>query len=254
MRELAGRTVRGAGAAARVMRGIRILVCDQKPVVRAGLRTLVAREPDIVVVGEATNCREALVALRGLTPDVALIDLGLPACQGVHLLQLLRLAVTNGRTRMIVLAPEGREEDAIEALRAGARGLLLQRATSDQLVRAIQVAASGDAVITPSVAGRLLDWISRRLPTSTPSSKAELDQLTRRERQVLELVARGWSTQRIAWALELRQVTVRSHLHHVLAKLGLRDRAEAVVFAYESGLVAPGGIGELFGNQRMAER
>ncbi len=192
------------------------------------------------VVGEASDGREAVRAVRGLLPDVVLMDLHMPGTDGV---QATREILTWARSldhhvRVLALTTFDQDEYAIEALRAGASGFLLKDIPPGELVAAIDMVADGSAVISPTVLGRLLDHFVPLLPE--PAPEAAQDPLSDREREVLRLVARGWSNSEIAAHLVLGETTVKSHVGNILTKLGLRDRVQAVVYAYENGLVRPG--------------
>jgi len=214
---------------------IRVLLADDQAMIRSGLRLILEAERDIEVVGEAENGAEAVRASRLTRPDVVLMDVRMPVMDG--------LAATNEITsqtphiRVIVLTTFDVDDYVYGALRNGASGFLLKDAGGDQLVEAIRVVAAGDALIAPSVTRRLIAEFAKR--PDTPAV-AGLDALTAREVEVLELIAKGLANVEIAEALFVSETTVKTHVSHVLTKLGLRDRVQAVVVAYESGLVTPG--------------
>lgn len=214
---------------------IRVLLVDDQPLVRAGLRTLLDEEADIDIVADATNGEEAVAAVAALAPDVVLMDIRMPVLDG---LEATRQITTGGSSaRIVILTTFDLDEYVFQALRAGASGFMLKDATGDDIVRAVRVAASGDALLAPSVTRRLIE----RFSGHTPRAEApQLRRLTEREREVLLLVARGLSNSEIATRLFLGETTVKTHLAHVLDKLELRDRVQAVVLAYKSGLVEPG--------------
>jgi DNA-binding NarL/FixJ family response regulator len=214
---------------------IRVLLVDDQPLVRAGLRTLLDEEADLEVVGDATNGEEAVAAVVALAPDVVLMDIRMPVLDGLEATR--RITAHGCAARIVILTTFDLDEYVFQALRAGASGFLLKDATGDEIVRAVRVAASGDALLAPSVTRRLIE----RFSGHTPSADApHLRLLTERERDVLLLVARGLSNSEIAARLFLGETTVKTHVAHLLDKLELRDRVQAVVLAYESGLVEPG--------------
>ena len=212
---------------------IRVLIVDDQELMRAGFRMILEAQDDIRVVGEAGD-GESAVALAGATrPDVVLMDIRMPRMDGIEATRRLR------EQRVIILTTFDHDEYVVEALRAGASGFLLKDSPPDELVRAVRVVAAGDALLAPTVTRRLLDRVAGTL-TATRAPNAQLDQLTEREREVLELVARGRSNGEIAGQLRVSETTVKTHVSHMLEKLELRDRVQAVVLAYECGVVAPG--------------
>jgi DNA-binding NarL/FixJ family response regulator len=214
---------------------IRVLLVDDQPLVRAGLRTLLDEEADIEVAGDATNGEEAVAAVTALAPDVVLMDIRMPVLDGLEATR--RITAHGCAARIVILTTFDLDEYVFQALRAGASGFLLKDATGDEIVRAVRVAASGDALLAPSVTRRLIE----RFSGHTPSADApHLRLLTERERDVLLLVARGLSNGEIAARLFLGETTVKTHVAHLLDKLELRDRVQAVVLAYEAGRVEPG--------------
>jgi DNA-binding NarL/FixJ family response regulator len=215
---------------------IRVLLADDERLVRAGFRMILKAEPGLDVVGEAADGLEAIEAVEELRPDVVLMDIRMPKVNGLEATRRM-LAGPEPRPRVVVLTTFDLDEYVYEALRAGASGFLLKDAPEDQLVAAIRVAADGGAMFSPSVTRRLIEEFSRRAsPLKPPPALADL---TPREREVLELLARGRSNQEIAAELVVSEHTAKTHVAHILSKLGLRDRIQAVVLAYESGLVQP---------------
>jgi DNA-binding NarL/FixJ family response regulator len=215
---------------------VRVLLADDERLVRTGFRMILNAEPGLEVIGEAADGREAIDAVDELRPDVVLMDIRMPVLDG---LEATRQIVSRGepRPRVVVLTTFDLDEYVYEALRAGASGFLLKDAPEEQLVAAIRVAADGGAMFSPSVTRRLIEEFSRRAsPREPPASLAEL---TPREREVLRLLARGRSNQEIAAELVVSEHTAKTHVAHILSKLGLRDRVHAVVLAYECGLVQP---------------
>ncbi len=218
---------------------IRVLLVDDQPLLRTGFRLILQTEPDIEVVGEAADGEVALAQARALHPDVVLMDIRMPRMDGVEATR--RLGELDAPPRVLVLTTYDLDEYVVESLRAGASGFLLKDVPADDLVDAVRVVHRGEAVVAPRVTRRLLDRFARQLPSSTTSSSAPLPSLTEREHQVLLLVARGLSNAEIAAELVLSETTVKTHVSNVLMKLGLRDRVQAVVLAYERGLVTPAG-------------
>ncbi len=216
-----------------------LLLADDQELMRMGFRMVIESQPDLVIVGEATNGREALEATLTLDPDVVLMDVRMPEMDGV---QATRLIVeSESSARIIILTTFDLDEYVYAALRAGASGFLLKDAEPHDLLSAIRAVASGDAVVAPVVTRRLLSAYAHRLPASEPRGLEDerLALLTNREREVLLYVARSLSNAEIAQQLVLSEATVKSHVGRILAKLGLRDRVQIVVYAYETGLVVP---------------
>jgi DNA-binding NarL/FixJ family response regulator len=215
---------------------IRLLIADDQQLVRTGFRAILSAEPDFEVVGEAGDGHEAIDEAARLSPDVVLMDIRMPKLDGLAATR--RLLVGKSNVRVIILTTFDLNEYVYEALRAGASGFLLKDAPADQLVTAIRVVAEGEALLAPSITRRLIEEFARRPP---PDAKpAQVAALSPRELEVLMLVARGLSNREIAQQLFLSDATVKTHVGRILAKLDLRDRVQAVVLAYESGLVQPG--------------
>jgi DNA-binding NarL/FixJ family response regulator len=217
---------------------IRVLLADDQALVRTGIRMIVDAQPDMRVVGEAGDGAEAIDRTRELTPDVVLLDVRMPRLDGLEALP--RLAGGPRAPRVIVLTTFDLDEYVFEALERGASGFLLKGAPAEQLLAGIRAAAAGDALIDASVTRRLIARFVARRPAEAARG-ADIGTLTDREREVLELLARGLSNSEIADRLVVSGATVKTHVAHVLAKLGLRDRVQAVILAYEAGLVTPGG-------------
>jgi DNA-binding NarL/FixJ family response regulator len=211
-----------------------VLICDDQELVRVGLRMIVDSQPDLAVVAEAGDGAEAVRIARERRPDLVLMDVRMPVLDGVAATERICAALPD--VRVLVITTFDLDEYAYSALRAGASGFLVKDAPSDEMLVAIRGVLRGDAMVSPSVTRRLLD----RYLTGRPVESAKLGSLTEREKDVLGLIARGLSNGEIAGKLFIGETTVKTHVGRVLAKLGLRDRVHAVVFAYESGLVRPG--------------
>ncbi|MGW1888923.1 response regulator [Streptomyces sp. NPDC002004] len=221
---------------------IRVLIVDDQAMVRAGFAALLNAQSDIDVVGEASNGREGVEAGRTTRPDVVLMDVRMPEMDGLAAARLL-LDPPPGvlhLPKVLMLTTFDADDYVFEALRVGASGFLLKDAPPADLISAVRVVADGEALLAPSVTRRLISEFARTRKAPHRSRSAGLHGLTARETEVLELIARGLSNQEIADSLVLAEQTVKTHVGKVLAKLGLRDRAQAVIFAYESGLVTPG--------------
>jgi DNA-binding NarL/FixJ family response regulator len=218
---------------------IRALVADDQQAVRAGLAALLDTQEDITVVATAADGEEAVRRSEEHRPDVVLMDIRMPVLDGIA--ATCRICATSGqaRPRVLVLTTFDLDEYVYDALQAGASGFLLKDAPAETLFEAVRVVAAGDALLAPGVTRRLIAEFARLRPPQRTSSE-DLELLTRRELEILGLVAAGLSNQEIADRLVLSNETVKTHVSHVLRKLGLRDRAQAVVAAYESGLVVPG--------------
>jgi len=217
---------------------IRVLVADDQAAVRAGFATLVAAEDGMTVVGEAANGREAVDLTRRVLPNVVLMDIRMPVLDGLEATRLICSDPTLSGTRVLVLTTFDLDEYVYAALRAGASGFLLKDAGPSELLQAIRTVAAGDALIAPSITRRLIsEFAARPDPRQSPTQLADL---TEREREILRYVAAGDSNAEIAGRLVISPLTAKTHVSHILTKLGCRDRAQLVTLAYETGLVTPG--------------
>lgn len=216
---------------------IRVLVADDQPLMRAAFEMTLRTEEDIELVGEASDGLDAVEQARRLRPDVILMDVRMPGLDGVEATRIL--AAEDRTTKILILTTFDIDEYVIEAIRAGASGFLLKDVRPSELIEAIRIVARGDALLAPSVTRRLLESIAPSLPALRPPKLGLLDALTPTERKVLALVGRGASNHEIAAELFVADTTVRTHIRHILEKLALRDRVQAVVLAYDTGLVQP---------------
>ena len=216
---------------------IRVLLCDDQALVRSGFRMILEARPDLEVVGEAGDGLQAVELAVRSEPDVILMDVRMPNIDGVEATR--RIVAAGSGARVIVLTTYDLDEYVYDAIRAGASAFLLKDVRPAQLVEAIRIVAAGDALLAPSVTRRLLDRFARSLPGREPAPAA-LSSLTEREVEVLRLLASGMSNAELAEHLFVSEATVKSHISNILRKLGVRDRVQAVILAYEAGLVLPG--------------
>jgi DNA-binding NarL/FixJ family response regulator len=217
---------------------IKVLIADDQAMVRQGFGALLSAQPDLLVVGDAADGEAAVAKARALDPDVVLMDVRMPVLDGLAATRRL-LGILRDRPKVLILTTFDLDDYVYEALRAGASGFLLKDAPAEDLVHAVRVVAGGEALLAPSVTRRLIAEFAARPHPDRPRPTA-LNALTPRETDVLRLIARGRSNQEIAADLVVAEQTVKTHIGRILAKLALRDRAQAVVFAYETGLVAVG--------------
>jgi DNA-binding NarL/FixJ family response regulator len=217
---------------------IRILLADDQEMVRAGFRMILDTEDDLEVVGEAANGEKAVWEAEQRRPDVVLMDIQMPVVDGLEATRRIVASPATAATRVLILTTFERDDYIYEALQAGASGFLLKNASPEELIYAVRVVAAGDALLAPSVTRRLLGAMSR--PRSRPGLAEPLATLTEREEEVLLGIAAGLSNAELAERLILGEATIKTHVSRVLMKLDLRDRVQAVAFAYESGLVQPG--------------
>ena len=217
----------------------RVLLADDEDLMRAGLVELLTADPQIEVVGQASTGREAVDQARRLAPDVLLMDVRMPDLDGIAATrEVLRVAP---QVRVLMLTTFEQDDYVFGALRAGASGFLLKRTRPEELIAAVQTIAAGDSLLSPSVTRRVIDRMAQQ-PTLQLADPAKLQDLTPREREVLELIARGLSNREIAAALVVQESTIRSHVKRILMKLDLRDRVQAVIFAYETGINRPAAL------------
>jgi DNA-binding NarL/FixJ family response regulator len=216
---------------------IRVLVADDQPLMRTAYDMTLRGEKDIELVGEAADGQEAIEQARRLHPDVILMDVRMPVLDGVEATRIV--GVEHPSMKILILTTFDVDEYVVEALRAGASGFLLKDVRPEELVQAIRIVARGDALLAPSVTRRLLEAIGPSMEPLRPKRSAPLATLTESELKVLALVGRGLSNEEIAGELFVAETTVRTHLRHILDKLGLRNRVQAVVLAYDTGLVEP---------------
>ena len=217
---------------------IRVFIADDQALVRGGFRMILDAQPDMEVVGEAQDGREALREVAELKPDVVLMDIRMPEMDGLETTR--RIVVDENAPRVLMLTTFDMNEYVYEAMKSGASGFLLKDVKPEQLADAVRTVAAGDALLAPAITRRLIEEFVRRPPPGS-TAPPELETLTDRELEVLKLIAKGHSNEEIAKELFVSMATVKTHITHILMKLDLRDRVQAVVLAYESGLVQPGG-------------
>ncbi len=214
----------------------RVLIADDDDLMRAGLIELLSADREIEIVGEASTGREAVERARLLTPDVVLMDVRMPDLDGIAATR--ELANAAPATKVLILTTFEQDDYIFGGLRAGASGFLLKRTRPEELLAAVHTIAAGDSLLSPSITRRVIDRMAQQ-PTPELADQDKLDELTPREREVLTLIARGLSNREIAAALTVEQSTIRTHVKRILMKLGLRDRVQAVMFAYETGVNHP---------------
>jgi DNA-binding NarL/FixJ family response regulator len=215
----------------------RVLIADDQHLVRTGLQVILNTEPDIEVIGQATTGLEAVSLTHELRPDVVLMDIRMPELDGIEATRQITAQDNNPNTRILVLTTFDVDEYVFEAIRAGASGFLLKDVPADQLITGVRMTAAGDALLAPSITRRLIEQFAAAPPAAAP---AALDDLTPRELEVFHLLAKGMSNAEIAGQLFIGDATVKTHVTRLLMKLDLRDRVQAVVLAYETGIVRPG--------------
>jgi len=211
----------------------RVLIVDDEGLMRAGLAELLAADPDIEIVGQASTGREAVAQARRLTPDVVLMDVRMPDLDGIAATRELSRTVPS--SKVLILTTFEQDDYVFGALRAGASGFVLKRTRPEELIAAVHTIAAGDSLLSPSVTRRVIDRMAQQ-PTPDLSDQANLAELTPREREVFDLLARGLSNREIAAALVVEESTIRTHVKRILMKLDIRDRVQAVILAYETGV------------------
>jgi DNA-binding NarL/FixJ family response regulator len=214
-----------------------VLIADDQALVRVGLRKVLESEPELTVVGEAVDGEDATTAAGKLGPDVVLMDIRMPVLDGIEATR--RIVRARSDTRVLILTTFGLDTYVYEALRAGASGFMLKDAPPEEIVAAVRIVASGDALLAPTVTRAVIEEFVRQRPAA-PAAPPPVEELTPREREVLDLLARGLSNPEICEQLVISEATTKTHVARILQKLDLRDRVQAVIYAYESGLVTPG--------------
>jgi DNA-binding NarL/FixJ family response regulator len=219
-----------------------VLIADDQALVRVGLRKILENEPETVVVGEAGDGQDAVAAARRTRPDVVLMDIRMPVLDGIEATR--RIAAAQPATRVLILTTFGLDDYVYEALRAGASGFMLKDAPPEEIAAAVRIVASGEALLAPAVTRSVIEEFTRIPPRAAPAAVPRaVGELTAREREVLDLLIRGLSNPEICRQLVISEATAKTHVARILQKLGLRDRVQAVIYAYESGLVKPGPAG-----------
>ncbi|MEU8349292.1 response regulator transcription factor [Streptomyces sp. NPDC048845] len=216
---------------------IRVLLVDDQPMIRTGFRLILEAEQDIVVVGESADGAQGVDDTRALQPDIVLMDIRMPRLDGVEATRLI--AASGSASRIIILTTFDLDAHVVDALRAGASGFLVKDGPAESLVDAIRTVAAGEAVLSPRITQRLLDRFSRLAPAEPVRVPPSLDALTARQLDVLRALARGLSNAEIARELHVGETTVKTHIGHIFEKYGLRDRVQAVILAYDTGLASP---------------
>jgi DNA-binding NarL/FixJ family response regulator len=214
-----------------------VLIADDQALVRVGLRKILESDPQLTVVGEAGDGEDAVAEARRSLPDVVLMDIRMPVLDGIEATR--RIVRAQPGTRVLILTTFGLDGYVYDALHAGASGFMLKDAPPEELVAAVRIVASGDALLAPAVTRAVIDEFARRQPVVEPRVPAAVGELTPREREVLDLLAGGLSNPEICAQLVISEATAKTHVAHILQKLGLRDRVQAVIYAYESGLLTP---------------
>ena len=215
-----------------------VLIVDDQALVRVGLRKILESDGETTVVGEAGDGEDAVAAARRLQPDVVLMDIRMPVLDGIEATR--RIIRARPETRVLILTTFGLDGYVYDALHAGASGFMLKDAPPEEIVAAVRIVASGDALLAPTVTRAVIDEFARRQPVAAPVLPPAVADLTPREREVLDLLARGLSNPEICQKLVISEATAKTHVARILQKLGLRDRVQAVIYAYETGLLTPG--------------
>jgi DNA-binding NarL/FixJ family response regulator len=215
-----------------------VLIADDQALVRVGLRKILEVEPETTVVGEAADGEDAVAEARRLRPDVVLMDIRMPVLDGIEATR--RIVGDRAAARVLILTTFGLDTYVYDALRAGASGFMLKDAPPEEIAAAVRIVASGEALLAPAVTRAVIEEFARRSPAPRSTPLRAVEELTPREREVLDLLARGLSNPEICERLVISEATAKTHVAHILQKLHLRDRVQAVIYAYETGLVAPG--------------
>jgi DNA-binding NarL/FixJ family response regulator len=218
-----------------------VLIADDQGLVRVGLRKILEAEPELSVVGEAADGEDAITETRRLRPDLVLMDIRMPVLDGIEATR--RIVRAQPATRVLILTTFGLDGYVYDALRAGASGFMLKDAPPEEIAAAVRIVAAGEALLAPAVTRAVIEEFARHAPATMPSQPPAVAELTPREREVLDLLARGLSNPEICERLVISEATAKTHVARILQKLDLRDRIQAVIYAYESGLVAPGAPG-----------
>jgi DNA-binding NarL/FixJ family response regulator len=218
-----------------------VLIADDQALVRVGLRKILEAEPELTVVGEAADGEDAITETRRLRPDLVLMDIRMPVLDGIEATR--RIVRAQPATRVLILTTFGLDGYVYDALRAGASGFMLKDAPPEEIAAAVRIVAAGEALLAPAVTRAVIEEFARHAPATTPSQPPAVAELTPREREVLDLLSRGLSNPEICERLVISEATAKTHVARILQKLDLRDRIQAVIYAYESGLVAPGAPG-----------
>ena len=216
-----------------------VVIADDQALVRVGLRKILEADGDVQVIAEAENGDEAVALAARHRPDLVLMDIRMPVLDGIEATR--RIASAHPSTRVVILTTFGLDSYVYEALQAGASGFMLKDAPPEEIAAAVKVVAGGDALLAPAVTRSVVEEFARRAPVPSPPEPPALAELTPREREVLDLLTRGCSNPEICERLVISEATAKTHVARILQKLGLRDRVQAVIYAYESGLVTPGG-------------
>jgi DNA-binding NarL/FixJ family response regulator len=215
-----------------------VLIADDQALIRVGLRKILENDPDTTVIGEAVDGEDAVAAARENRPDVVLMDIRMPVLDGIEATR--RIVRDQPSTRVLILTTFGLDNYVYDALRAGASGFMLKDAPPEEIVAALRIVAGGDALLAPAVTRAVIEEFTRTPPAAAPAPPPTLAELTPREQEVLALLARGLSNNQICDQLVISEATAKTHVAHVLQKLNLRDRIQAVIYAYETGLTTPG--------------
>jgi len=218
-----------------------VLIADDQGLIRVGLRKILEAEPETVVVGEAGDGEDAVAEARRLRPDLVLMDIRMPVLDGIEATR--RIVAAQPNSRVLILTTFGLDTYVYDCLRAGASGFMLKDAPPAEIAAAVRIVASGEALLAPAVTRSVIEEFARQQPTAPRAQPAAVSELTPREREVFDLLAAGLSNPEICEQLVISEATAKTHVAHILQKLGLRDRVQAVIYAYESGLVTPRSAG-----------